>query len=89
VHFKTIYLFLAASGLCLGTWALHCGTWASLYLWLEGSVVVVWGFSCPAARGILVPRPGIEPMSPSLEGGFLTTGPPRKSLFKKRIFIFV
>ena len=31
------------------------------------------------AHEILVPRPGIEPMSPALQGGFLTTGPPRKS----------
>ena len=36
--------------------------------------------SCPAARGILVARPGIELASPVLEGGFLTTGPPGKSL---------
>ena len=35
--------------------------------------------SYPAARGILLPRPGIEPMYPALEGGFLTTGPPGKS----------
>ena len=27
-----------------------------------------------------LPRPGIEQGSPSLQGGFLTTGPPRKSL---------
>ena len=26
------------------------------------------------------PRPGTEPMSPSLAGGFLTTGPPGESL---------
>ena len=32
------------------------------------------------ACGILVPRPGIEPASSALEGGFLTTGPPGKSL---------
>ena len=32
------------------------------------------------ARGILVPQPGIEPVSPALEGGFLTAGPPEKSL---------
>ena len=31
--------------------------------------------------GQLVPRPGIEPASPALDGGFLTTGPPGKSLF--------
>ena len=36
--------------------------------------------SCPAACGILVPWPGIKPSSPALEGRFLTTGPPWKSL---------
>ena len=34
----------------------------------------------PAAHGILVPQPGIESASPTLVGGFLTTGPPRKSV---------
>ena len=32
------------------------------------------------ARGILAPRPGIEPAPPVLEGKVLTTGPPGKSL---------
>ena len=27
-----------------------------------------------------LPGPGIEPMTPALAGGFLTTGPPEKSL---------
>ena len=27
-----------------------------------------------------LPRPGLEPMSPALAGGFLTTAPPGKSL---------
>ena len=31
------------------------------------------------ACGILVPRPGTELVSPALEGGILTTGPPGKS----------
>ena len=35
-----------------------------------------WAF--PMERGILVTQPGIEPTSPALEGGFLTTGPPEK-----------
>ena len=52
-----------------------------------GSVVAVRGLSCPMARGILVPRPGIEPPSPALEGRFLTTGPPGKSLKFFRILI--
>ena len=36
--------------------------------------------SCSAACGILVPGPGTELVSPELEGRFLTTGPPGKSL---------
>ena len=50
------------------------------------------GFSCccawisyPMACGILVSRPGIEPVSSALEGGFLTTEPAGMSL----IFCFV
>jgi len=49
-----------------------CSMWASL--------VVAHRFNCPIAWGILVPQPGIEPLSPALEGGFLTTGPPGKFL---------
>ena len=29
-----------------------------------------------AAGGISVPSPGIKPVSPALQGGFLTIGPP-------------
>lgn len=46
-----------------------------LYLCM-GSVVVVDRLSCPAARGIFVPRSGT-----ALHSGFLTTGPSGKSLF--------
>ena len=45
-----------------------------------GSLVVTRGLIYPAACGILIPQPGIEPVSPALEGGFFTTGPPGKSL---------
>ena len=80
---------MAASGLSCGKWDLrcvalaslvvalglfsNCGTWA---LERMGSVVVARGLSCPVACGILVPQAAIEPASPALEGGFLTTGPP-------------
>ena len=30
-------------------------------------------FSCSEACGSLVPQPGMEPVSPALQGGFLTT----------------
>ena len=49
------------------------GTWA-LYLRCLSSVVAAHGLCCPVARGILVPQPGIEPASPTLQGGLLTTG---------------
>ena len=45
-----------------------------------GSEVAACRLSWPAACGILVPRPGIELASPAVEGRFLTTGPPGKSL---------
>ena len=47
---------------------------------LLGAVVVAGELSCPKACGILVPQARIEPMSPALEGGFLTTGWLGKSL---------
>ena len=45
------------------------------------SLVVVHGLSCPEARGILVPRPGISFESLALEGEFLSTTPPGESPF--------
>ena len=45
-----------------------------------GSLVEACGLSFSNACGILVPWPGIKPTSPASEGGFLTTGPPGKSL---------
>ena len=64
-------IFVVAHGLLSS-----CGTWALEH---AGSVVAAHGLSCPTLCGILVPRPGIEPASPALEGGFLTTVPPGKS----------
>ena len=43
------------------------------------SLDVACRFICPVACGILVPQTGIEPVSPALEGRFLTTGPPGTS----------
>ena len=41
-------------------------------------VVAARGLSCPRACRILVPQPGIKLSSPTLQGRFLTTGPPEK-----------
>ena len=35
-----------------------------------GWVVEAHGLSCSMEGGILAPRPGIEPVSPALQGGF-------------------
>ena len=48
------------------------------FIWLHWVLVEAGRFSCPEACGILVLRPGIEPLPPALQDGFLTTGPPGK-----------
>ena len=63
---------------------LHCSMQAFSGCRAQGleylaSVFVAHGLSCPTVCGDL-PGPGIEPLFPALEGGFLTTGPPGKSL---------
>ena len=42
-------------------------------------LLLMFGYFGREAYGILVPGPGIEPSSPSLEGKVLTTGPPGNS----------
>ena len=85
VWFFNIYLFFGCVGSSLrhtGSFVAVCGLLSSCGLQAPervGSVVVVRGLSCPMACGILVPRPGIKPVSPALQEGFLTTGPPGKS----------
>ena len=44
-------------------------------LQLMGSLVVVYMLSCSLLCGILVPKPGIKPEFPALQGRILTTGP--------------
>ena len=62
----------------------RCGTWAQL-LRRVGSVVTVRRLSsCGAQASLLhgmwdLPGPGLEPGSPALAGGFLSTAPPGKS----------
>ena len=65
--------------LCCVIWIFHGSTW-TLSSCGTASVVAVLGLSCSAACGILVPHPGIKFESLALQGKFLTTGPPGKSL---------
>ena len=55
-----------------GTLGLQSNHWRSV-------VAVLW-LSCSVAGGILVPHWRIKLASPALQGRFLTTGPPGKSL---------
>ena len=62
-------------GFSWAAWALGCVDFSSWgeraqYLQLAGSEVAVHQLSCPEARGVLVPKPGIEPMSPAGTGKF-------------------
>ena len=80
----------AGATLCCGARAsLHCGGFSCCGAWALGtqaSVVAACGLrSCGTWAQLLrgmwdLPGPGIEPMSPALAGGFLTTVPPGKSL---------
>ena len=53
---------------------------------------MAYGLTCSVAYGILlVPQLGIKPVSPALQGGYLTTGPPGKPLhfhLSQDIFLF-
>ena len=69
--FFLIFTYLAISGI-------RCGVQA-LQLSCVGPLVVACGLSRSPSYGILLPRPGIEPKSPALKGGFLTTGAPGNS----------
>ena len=74
------HFVLASLGRSCSMPDLHLGMRLSLWMRCEGSVLATHGLSCPVACGILDPWPGIKPIPPTLEGTFLTTGPPGKSL---------
>ena len=52
-------------------------------IFVEAFSSCVWALEhvgcCPAACGMVLPQPEIEPTSPALEGWLPTTGPPGKS----------
>ena len=75
---KDLFIYLVVSGLSCSTQDLCC-ILQDLLLRPKDSLLVALRPSCFTAWGILVPRPGIEPVSPVLAGIFLTTEPPEKS----------
>ena len=87
---KCLYLFMTVLGLCYCAWTFSsCSEWGATPLGCTGFSCGVWALECRlrscgtwvllfyGMRNLL--RPGIEPVSTALAGGFLTTGPPGKS----------
>ena len=76
------FSLVAASGGYSSLWCVGFSLGWLLLLWSKGSRCA--GFSSCGAWAQLfhsmwdLPRPGLEPMSPALAGGFLTTAPPGK-----------
>ena len=77
------FLFWLAESFFAAHWNLYLWcTWAPFAApGLQSTwalVVVARRLSCPKAYGTFIPQPGIEPISPTLQGRFITTGPPGK-----------
>ena len=91
---------MVALDLCCGAQAFSsCGWWAShcsgfsccrAQAWrCMNTVAVACRLISPVACGILVPQPRIEPVSPALGGGFLTTGAAGKTPHTYIFFSFI
>ena len=78
IHFELYVLFNIYLFGCLGPPVprqdLGCILWEFSKQRMN-SPGVACRLSCSTLGGILVPRPGIKPMSPALQSRFLTTGP--------------
>ena len=81
VIFKNVSLNIYS--IYLAVLGLSCST-RDLSLQCTVSVVVAHRLSCSESCGMLVPQPGVKPVSPVLQDGFITTGLPGKCL---RVFI--
>ena len=92
ISLSLFHIYLCSFG-CVRSWLQHAGS----FVVACRLFIAVWGLpsSCgtgrPRSWGTraslscdmwdLSSRPGIKPKCPALEGGFLTTGPPGKSLY--------
>ena len=74
---QAFFIYLSCQSVCL---SIQAALGVLVQLQHVGSFGVAHGLSYPKAHGIFVSQPGIEPAFPALEGRFLTTGPPGKSL---------
>ena len=72
---RSLFIYLAVLGLNCVTWDL-CYTMWDLFFRLKGCLVVAWGLSCTWDLSSPIRD---WTMSATLQGRFLTTGPPGKS----------
>ena len=79
IFWQYIFKINSLLHVCLAALGLSCVVW-DISLWFTDCLWFCVQGSCPLACGIFVPGSGIEPMSSALQGRFLTTGPPGKSL---------
>ena len=76
--FNLVALDLSCGMQCL---CVLCGNLVAMHrLSGHGASYAAHRLLCSMVCRIMIPRPGIEPVSPVLQGEYLTTGPPRKSL---------
>ena len=93
-HFKCArsFFFLAALGLCCDMQAPHCG---GLSCCGAQALSRACGLRSHGPRAQFphgmwgLPKPGIEPMSPALQGRLLTTVPPKEFLCGHFVFLLV
>ena len=76
------WVLVAACGVFVVSCSIFC-------LWHTGFLVVVLGLHCSMACGIVVLWPGIKPISPALQSGFLTTRLPGKAHMSSWIGVFI
>ena len=92
LHTGFLQLQRAGSILSGGARASHCRSFSCCGVWPLECRLSICGSGSAALQHVGASQSGIEPVSPALAGGFLTTGPPGKShcsYFKFCIFYIV
>ena len=89
--FWILLLFCCCFG-CIGSQLRHAGSLLhheDFSLQCQGYLVMTCKLSCSVVHQDFSSQSGIEPMSLTLKGGFLTTGPPGKSLKLLLLLLFL
>ena len=84
---KNLFIYLTVFSLSWGMWCLCWVTWNLSLQCIDSQEGSMGLHESSMACEILIPWAGIKRKSPSLQGRFLTTGPPRKSPQISLLFI--